>query len=95
MTVEFVSTPALSAVIGEQGAPTTGVDFSAPQECSALLGVQGGPGGLAIFFKMRALADPGPGFETWVVEGAPDFAGVDAGGPIQPGTAVQVSMWFA
>jgi len=45
------------------------------------------------YFKMRALASPGPGYETWVAAGAADYAGSGAGGPIQAGTAVVVATW--
>ncbi len=53
----------------------------------------GTAGGVIISFKMRALKDPGPGYETWVVTGAADFAGASAGGPIQAGTAVIADQW--
>ena len=49
--------------------------------------------GALVYFKMRALADPGPGYETWVVVGSADFTGTGAGGPIQAGTAVVVAQW--
>lgn len=52
-------------------------------------------GGPTLNFKMRALQDPGPGYETWVVTGSPDFAGTSAGGPIQPGSAVIADQWEA
>lgn len=45
------------------------------------------------YFKMRALASPGPGYVTWVVSGAPDFAGAQAPASIQPGTAVVSDYW--
>lgn len=45
------------------------------------------------FFKMRALASPGPGYVTWVVSGAPDFAGAQAPAAIQPGTVVVSDYW--
>ena len=45
------------------------------------------------FFKMRALASPGPGYVTWVVSGAPDFSGAQAPGAIQVGTAVVADAW--
>lgn len=45
------------------------------------------------YFKMRALADPGPGYLTWVAAGSPDFTGTGAGGPIQAGTAVVADHW--
>ncbi|KKL59996.1 hypothetical protein LCGC14_2209780, partial [marine sediment metagenome] len=54
----------------------------------AVTGAGGGGGGPTLSYKMRALQDPGPGYETWVVTGNPDFAGASAGGPIQAGTAV-------
>lgn len=44
-------------------------------------------------FKMRALANPGPGYVTWDVTVAPDFAGVYAPAPIQPGTVVLAGRW--
>ncbi len=45
------------------------------------------------YFKMRALASPGPGYVTWVVSGTPDFAGAQAPASIQPGTAVVSDYW--
>lgn len=45
------------------------------------------------YFKMRALANPGPGYETWIVSGDPDFAGTNAPGPIQAGTVVLAATW--
>lgn len=50
-------------------------------------------GGGTEFFKMRALADPGPGYEVWVVQDEPDFTGTGASGPIQAGTAVVATSW--
>lgn len=44
-------------------------------------------------FKMRALANPGPGYVTWVVSGSPDFTGAQAPGAIQVGTAVVADAW--
>ena len=44
-------------------------------------------------YKMRALADPGPGYVTWVVDSYPDFAGDSAPSAIQVGTAVVTSSW--
>lgn len=49
--------------------------------------------GLAVYYKMRALANPGPGYETWVVSGIPDFTGTFAPGPIFAGTAVVADYW--
>lgn len=54
--------------------------------------VGGGPV-VQLRFKMRALADPGPGYVVWVVQGAPDFVGAQAPGAIQPGTAVVADTW--
>jgi len=51
--------------------------------------------GVTLYFKMRALADPGPGYEIWVSVDAADFAGTGAGGPIQGGTAVVAATWQA
>jgi len=45
-----------------------------------------------IGYKMRALADPGPGFIIWVAETA-DFVGAEAPSAIQVGTAVVASSW--
>jgi len=56
------------------------------------LGGGGGPG-IILSFKMRAIANPGPGYEVWVVTGTPDYAGTSAPGPIQPGTAVIADQW--
>ena len=44
-------------------------------------------------YMMRALANPGPGYVTWRVDGAPDFAGVQAPSPIVVGSAVVSSEW--
>lgn len=46
------------------------------------------------FYKMRALANPGPGYLTWVVMTTPDFAGAQAPGAIQGGTAVVADAWL-
>ena len=46
-----------------------------------------------IFFKMRARANPGPAYLTWIVQSTPDFLGVSAPGPIFPGTAVISDTW--
>lgn len=44
-------------------------------------------------FKMRALADPGPGYVTWVVDQNPDFTGTEAPSAVQAGTVVLSSSW--
>ncbi len=44
-------------------------------------------------FKMRALASPGPGYITWVVQDDPDFTGTQAPSAIQVGTAVIADTW--
>jgi hypothetical protein len=44
-------------------------------------------------FKMRALANPGPGYVTWVVSDTPDLTGAQAPAAIQPGTAVVSDQW--
>ena len=44
-------------------------------------------------YKMRALADPGPGYVTWVVEATPDFSGNAAPTAIQAGSAVITTSW--
>lgn len=46
------------------------------------------------FYKMRALTNPGPGYTTWTVTDNPDFAGAQAPGAIQPGTAVIADFWL-
>lgn len=75
--------------LGFFGSPDIGVVFS-----GAAMHLTGGqPGGAIFNFKMRALQDPGPGFETWVVTGSPDFAGTSAPGPIQAGTAIVADTW--
>lgn len=51
------------------------------------------PVGTTFVFKMRALASPGPGYRTWVVTNAPDFAGTQAPGAIQVGSAVVADSW--
>ena len=43
--------------------------------------------------RMRALANPGPGFVVWIVKGRADFAGASAPAPIQAGTAVVEASW--
>ena len=65
-------------------------DFSVP-DLGDVVFIGGAGGGK--FYKMRALADPGPGYETWVVSGTPDFTGASAGGPIQAGTAIVADQW--
>jgi len=55
------------------------------------LGDSGG-GGATTYYRMRALANPGPGYETWTAT-TEDFAGAGAAGPIQAGTAVVVISW--
>lgn len=44
-------------------------------------------------FKMRARANPGPGYVTWVVFTDPDFAGAQAPAAIIPGTVVVSDSW--
>jgi hypothetical protein len=48
-----------------------------------------------LYYKMRALDDPGPGYVTWVVSTFPDFTGNQAPGPIQAGTAIVAAKWEA
>lgn len=50
--------------------------------------------GATVHYRMRALADPGPGYVHWNSVGSPDFAGSGAGDPIQAGTVVQVGSWM-
>lgn len=47
----------------------------------------------AVIYKMRALADPGPGYVTWITVGEADFAGADAPAAIQAGTAAVMATW--
>ena len=47
----------------------------------------------AVHYKMRALANPGPGYVIWTVTGSPDFTGTYAPSAIQPGTAVLTGTW--
>lgn len=49
----------------------------------------------SFYFKMRALASPGPGFVVWVRTNFPDFAGTYAPAAIQPGTTVITDSWSA
>ena len=49
-------------------------------------------GGTITYRQMRALADPGPGYEVWTAT-TDDFAGAGAAGAIQAGTAVVVMTW--
>lgn len=44
-------------------------------------------------YRMRAFADPGPGYEFWSVDDAPDFLGTYASGPIIAGSAVAIFSW--
>lgn len=60
---------------------------------TGLWGTGGGGPTVVNYYKMRALADPGPGYLTWVATGAPDFTGTGAGGPIQAGSAVVADQW--
>ena len=53
----------------------------------------GGGADLTLFFKMRALLDPGPGFVTWKVQDEADFLGAQAGAAIIPGSAIVASRW--
>lgn len=48
---------------------------------------------VTFFFKMRALANPGPTYVTWVVQHFPDFTGAQAPSAIQVGTAVVADSW--
>lgn len=41
-------------------------------------------------YLMRALADPGPGYVTWIAENEPDFDGSETDDAIQAGTAVSI-----
>lgn len=49
--------------------------------------------GATFFFKMRASANPGPGYVTWIVTADPDFVGAQAPAAIIPGTAVVSDSW--
>lgn len=51
------------------------------------------PPGAIPYFRMRALASPGPGYVHWTVAVNPDPTGAQAPAPIQPGTAVIASTW--
>lgn len=53
------------------------------------------PQEVVLVYKMRGVANPGPGYETWIVYGTPDFAGTFAPGPIFAGTAVVTDTWTA
>lgn len=53
----------------------------------------GGSSAATAYFKMRALADPGPGYVVWVVTTSPDPSGTHAPSPIQPGTASVAATW--
>jgi hypothetical protein len=46
------------------------------------------------YYKMRALADPGPGYLVWVVQTNPDFSGTQAPGAIIAGSAVIAASWM-
>ena len=50
-------------------------------------------GGAVVNYRMRALQSPGPGYHYWIVQGAPDFAGANAPGAIQAGSAVILTQW--
>ena len=51
------------------------------------------PIGVTVYFKMRALADPGPGYVVWVVTTSPDPSGTYAPSPIQSGTSSVAATW--
>jgi len=57
--------------------------------------LSGGGGGpvVVINYSMRALADPGPGYVYWTVQGDPDFSGTFAPSAIQGGSAVIITQW--
>lgn len=46
------------------------------------------------YFKMRGLANPGPGSVTWIVRGGADFGGVHAPSAVQAGTVVIADQWM-
>ena len=48
---------------------------------------------ISAYYKMRALADPGPGYVTWVVDTLPDYTGVFAPASIQGGSAIVSDRW--
>ena len=56
-------------------------------------GLDSGGGAAPTYYKMRALADPGPGYVTWVVANTPDFAGTYAPSAIQAGTVIVGASW--
>lgn len=64
-------------------------------ESAIVDGGSAGGGGttVTVYFKMRALQDPGPGYHVWTVTGAPDFTGTNAPGAIQGGTAIVAETW--
>lgn len=51
------------------------------------------PEEVVVYYKMRALADPGPGYVTWVVPGTPDTTGTFAPSAVQVGTIVIAAVW--
>ena len=53
----------------------------------------GGSGGGTSYFRMRGLADPGPGYVSWTVTGSPDFLGAFAPSAVQGSSVVTVVSW--
>ena len=84
--------PTFEVDLGESnnfGAEAVTLDFPTLEEIDPT----GGVVGPTTYFKMRALANPGPGYLTWGATGVADFAGTGAPGAIQVGTAVVVVTW--
>ncbi|KKN70829.1 hypothetical protein LCGC14_0427210 [marine sediment metagenome] len=76
------------------GLPGTTVVFIAKQGHTFAPVVGTGAEAATTFnFRMRAKADPGPGYVHWNTTGTPDFAGTGAGSAIQAGTVVVVAEW--
>lgn len=87
-----------SASLEEVGLPgdTLGQEGFAPADLGQLpIDLPNATGGPPIFtFKMRGIADPGPGYVVWTVTGTtPDFTGTFAPGAIVPGSAIVADQW--
>lgn len=62
---------------------------SKPQRIIGFLGASN----VSNYFRMRAIADPGPGYVVWTVTDEPDTTGSHAPEPVQAATIVIASKW--
>lgn len=49
--------------------------------------------GTLLYYRMRGVEDPGPGYVTWTVLSVPDFLGGSAPAPIRPDSVTVSSSW--